>query len=101
MPLVKITRNRQVTIPKTLFEALALRRGDYVELVREGDRLIITPKVLTDRTRAKAEVKEILARIWKRNRALDSAEVEAVIAQELQEMRREKHRESRRHPASR
>lgn len=90
MPLVKITRSRQVTIPKELFEQLALRQGDYVEINREGDRLVLQPKVVVDRARAqaKAQVAEILERVWERNRSLDPHKVEAVIAQEVQALRK-------------
>jgi AbrB family looped-hinge helix DNA binding protein len=41
MPLVKITRNYQLTIPKAIREELKLREGDIVEVYREGDRIVI------------------------------------------------------------
>ena len=41
MPLVKITRNYQLTIPKAIREELKLKEGDIVEVYREGDRIVI------------------------------------------------------------
>lgn len=48
MPIVKIRQNRQVTIPKTIFEELGLKEGDFVEVTRSNDRVIIKPKKLVD-----------------------------------------------------
>jgi len=48
MPIVKIRTNRQVTIPKVIFEALGLQEGDFVEVTRNKDTVIIKPKKLVD-----------------------------------------------------
>lgn len=92
MPLVKITRSRQVTIPKELFEELELQQGDYVEIIRDKDQLILRPKTLVDRTKAqaKAQLEKLLERIWKRNRDVDPKEVERVVAEELQKLRQQR-----------
>ncbi len=41
MPIVKITRNYQVTIPKQIREKLGLKEGDRVEIYWEEDKIII------------------------------------------------------------
>jgi len=89
MPLVKITRSRQVTIPKELFEELDLQQGDYLEVVREGNHLILRPKTIVDRERAQAKdrLSKLLERIWERNQDVDPEEVEQVVAQAIQEVR--------------
>ncbi len=46
--IVKVRTNRQVTIPKVIFEELGLREGDFVEVALQGERIIITPKRLVD-----------------------------------------------------
>jgi len=49
MPLVKVGTRYQVSIPKTLAEELALKPGDYVEVNRQGKKLVLIPKVVIDR----------------------------------------------------
>ena len=49
MPVVKIRTNRQVTIPKVIFEALNLNEGDFVEVSRQHDAVLFQPKKLIDR----------------------------------------------------
>jgi len=89
MPIVKITRNRQVTIPKELFEQLDLHQGEYVEIARDGDHLILRPKELIDRQRedAKQAFFETVDRIWERNRDVDPEQVEREVEKALDEVR--------------
>jgi AbrB family looped-hinge helix DNA binding protein len=48
MPIVKIRTNRQVTIPKKIFDELGLKEGEYVEVLRRGKTVVLKPKVLVD-----------------------------------------------------
>lgn len=50
MPIVKVGRSRQVTIPKKIFEEMALEAGDYFEVYREEDRIVLCPKKLVDKS---------------------------------------------------
>jgi len=50
MPIVKVGRSRQVTIPKKIFEEMALEAGDYFEVYREEDRIVLYPKKLVDKS---------------------------------------------------
>ena len=52
MPIVKVRTNRQVTIPKVIFDELGLREGDFVEVTLQGDRIVIIPKRLVDSAEA-------------------------------------------------
>ena len=36
MPIVKIRTNRQVTVPKAIFDDLGLKEGDFVEVSLQG-----------------------------------------------------------------
>lgn len=89
MPLVKITRSRQITIPKDLFEELDLHQGDYLEVNREGDRLVVRPKTMVDRrkTEAKDRIRKLLEHVWERNQDVDPELVEGEVSQALKEVR--------------
>lgn len=88
MPMVKITRSRQVTIPKKLFKELDLHRGDYLEVTREGDRLVLRPQTMMDREKAKAKQRltQLLEQVWERNQDVDPELVEQEVAQALKEV---------------
>lgn len=50
LPTVKLGVSRQIVIPKGIHDALGLAPGDYLEVeVYEGNRLLVTPKVLVDK----------------------------------------------------
>ena len=48
MPIVKIRTNRQVTVPKAIFDDLGLEEGDFVEVSLQGTNIVIKPKRLVD-----------------------------------------------------
>lgn len=48
MPIVKVRTNRQVTIPKVIFDALGLKEGDFVEVTLKENHIVIAPKRLVD-----------------------------------------------------
>ena len=48
MAIVKIRTNRQVTVPKVIFDKLGLREGDFVEVSLQGSNIVIKPKRLVD-----------------------------------------------------
>ncbi len=90
MPLVKITRSRQITIPKKLFDKLGLHQGDYLEIIQEGEQLIVRPQTVVDRSRAAARERlaQLLERVWERNQDVDPKLVEREVAKAIQEVRR-------------
>ena len=49
LSVVKIRTNRQVTIPKVIFDALNLNEGDFVEVSRQHDAVLFQPKKLINR----------------------------------------------------
>ena len=49
MPLAKLKQKGQVTIPAAIRDELGLREGDYVEIAREADHIVLTPKDVVDR----------------------------------------------------
>ncbi len=49
MPTVKVGTSRQVVIPKKLYDELGLAPGDYIEVERQGAKLVLTPKQLVEK----------------------------------------------------
>jgi AbrB family looped-hinge helix DNA binding protein len=48
MPVVKIKMNRQITIPKQIFDEMGLHEGEYVEVTRHKETVVVKPKKLVD-----------------------------------------------------
>lgn len=49
MPLVKVKRFAQVTIPADIREKAHIEQGDIVEVSYDNNRIIITPKRVSDK----------------------------------------------------
>jgi len=49
MPLVKLRDKSQITIPSSIRKELGIKKGDYLEVVREGDRILLIPKIVVDK----------------------------------------------------
>jgi len=49
MALVKIREKSQITIPSSIRRELGIKKGDYLEVIREGDRILLIPKVIVDK----------------------------------------------------
>ena len=49
VPLARVKQKGQVTIPAPIREELGLDEGDYVEVTREDNRIVLTPKAMVDR----------------------------------------------------
>jgi len=56
MPVVKVTRKFQVTIPKKVREKLRLRVGDKLSVQVEGDKIVFRPLI----RRVKDPVEDLL-----------------------------------------
>ncbi|MEQ9713928.1 MAG: AbrB/MazE/SpoVT family DNA-binding domain-containing protein [Candidatus Asgardarchaeia archaeon] len=52
MPITKITRNNQITLPAEIRKALNVKEGDYLEIVIENGKAIIR-KLERERKRIK------------------------------------------------
>lgn len=46
MPVTKITRRHQVTIPKDIFDQLALEEGDFLDVQSHNNAIVMVPKKL-------------------------------------------------------
>jgi AbrB family looped-hinge helix DNA binding protein len=50
--LIKVSRGGQVTIPSALRRKAGIEIGDYLEVQLEGDRLVLTPKHVIDKSQS-------------------------------------------------
>ncbi|MBM3239004.1 AbrB/MazE/SpoVT family DNA-binding domain-containing protein [Candidatus Poribacteria bacterium] len=85
MPLTKVRRNFQITIPVELRKALGIKEGDYINAELQNETIILRPKEIIDlsidkkREEAQGRFFEIVDRIRERNKDVDPTEVEALI----------------------
>jgi len=49
MPLVKVLRHGQVTLPKEFREILGVMEGDLMEAELDGSRILLKPKAVVDK----------------------------------------------------
>ncbi len=71
MPLVKILRHGQITLPKEIRKILGVEEGDLLELGLENARVFLRPKVLVDKETllseaGKIKIKEALEALEKK-----------------------------------
>ena len=49
MSLVQIREKAQITIPSRIRKELGIKNGDYLEIVKEDNKIVIIPKILVDK----------------------------------------------------
>jgi antitoxin PrlF len=59
MPVVKILRHGQITLPKEIRKILGVEEGDLLELGLENARVFLQPKVLVDKQNILSKTGEI------------------------------------------
>lgn len=87
MPLVKLIRHGQITLPAEFRRALDLKEGDYLEVEIEGDRIILKPKVVLDRTEAIERLHRLMDKIQARNEDFSEEEVERDVREAIRAVR--------------
>ena len=50
MSLIQVREKAQITIPSKIRKELGIKKGDYLEVVKEDDRIVIIPKILIEKT---------------------------------------------------
>jgi AbrB family looped-hinge helix DNA binding protein len=94
MPLVKVVRNGQVTIPKEIREKLGIKEGDFLEIEPADQGVFLKPKVLVD----KGDVLQAFSRAFEKLQAsasdklkdMGEDELTAIIEEAIQASRRPK-----------
>jgi len=84
MPLVKVIRNGQITIPKEIRRSMSIQDGDFLEIERLNSGLLIKPKVVVDRDEAARKFFKQVSQMRKNAKKFDSEEVEEILAEAVQ-----------------
>jgi len=59
MPVVKILRHGQITLPKEIRKILGVEEGDLLEVGLENARVVLQPKVLIDKETVLSEAGQV------------------------------------------
>ena len=66
MPVVKILRHGQITLPKEIRKILGVEEGDLLELGLENARVFLQPKILVDKQTVLSEAGKLrLTKLWR------------------------------------
>ena len=49
MSLIRVREKAQITIPSRVRKELGIKKGDYLDIVIEDDKIVIIPKILVDK----------------------------------------------------
>ena len=93
MPVIKILRNGQLTLPAKFRETLELKQGDLLNAGLEEDKIILKPVTTVERKRVKEKTRErffeLIDKTWDKNKDTDPKEVERIVNQAIEEVRKE------------
>lgn len=91
MPLVKVKDKFQITIPAELRQEMHLAVGDLLEATIEGQKIVLKPKAVVDRTRAWEKMQRATSRVkdFRPNPRQTPKEQEEEIARTVKAYRKE------------
>lgn len=93
MPVIKILRNGQLTLPAKFRETLELKQGDLLNAGLEEDKIILKLVTTVERKRVKEKTRErffeLIDKTWDKNKDTDPKEVERIVNEVVEEVRKE------------
>lgn len=89
MPLIKVIRHGQVTLPAEFRQTLAIRDGDYLEAQLQQDQIVLKPTVVLDRAQAIKKLQQLMNRVGKRHEHIPEAKVEQDVLEAIQTVRQQ------------
>ena len=87
MPYVKVLRGGQITMPKSLRQALEIKEGDVLEVEMENHKVILKPKDLAAKEHAWQRLKQIMDKVGRRHRKIPEEEVEKDVLEAIKAVR--------------
>ncbi|MFZ0132767.1 MAG: AbrB/MazE/SpoVT family DNA-binding domain-containing protein [Desulfobacterales bacterium] len=88
MPLVKVIRNGQITIPKGLRATLGIREGDFLEIKLRGRQMVVIPKVAIDKELSREKFFRVVDEIRASVKDADPEEITKEIDEAVQTARK-------------
>ncbi len=95
MPVVKVLRGGQVTLPAALRKDVNLEEGDLLEAEIHDGVITLKPVMTLTSQEAKRRIKAIFAKSRGAGQSLSDAEVQSLIDEAITQVRREKRSKSR------
>lgn len=62
MPLIKVQRKFQITIPSSVRKSIPINEGDLIEATARKDGILLKPQTIVDRKATVEKLKQVLAR---------------------------------------
>lgn len=87
MPVVRVKRKYQVTIPVEIRKRLGLAEGDYLEVTQQENQIVLRPKAVVDKPDQEAlkQLQAVLERIRKHD--VPEEEVERDVLEAIRSVR--------------
>lgn len=79
MPMVKVIRHGQITLPKKVRDNLGIKEGDMLELKIGGGGIVITPKTAIDKDLARDRFFEMVEELRESVRDADPKDIEEAL----------------------
>lgn len=97
MPLIKVIRHGQVTLPAKFRKALNVKEGDYLEADLKRDQIVLKPKVILDRAEAINRLNRLLDEVHAQNEDIPEEEVERDVLEAIQAIRQQEYARKPKH----
>jgi len=89
MPLVKVIRHGQITIPKELRAVLGIVEGDILEVKLAKGGMTIKPKLAIDKELAREKLLRSIKKLQSKVKDVDGDELDAAIEEAILAARKE------------
>ena len=89
MPLIKVQRKFQITIPSSVRKIIPINEGDLIEATASKDGILLKPQTVVDRKKINAALQKAFARINENSpyAGMSEDEIMAVANQVVGEVR--------------
>lgn len=88
LPLIRLIRHGQVTLPAKFRSALRLKEGDYLEAMMHENGIMLKPALILNRRQAIAGLHRLMDEVQSRNTRYNQKEVEQEVARAIREVRK-------------
>lgn len=101
MPLLKVIRNGQVTLPARFRQLLSIKEGDYLEAELQENQIVLKPAIVLDRAEAIQRLHQLMDEVGKRHEDAPEEEVERDVLEAIESVRQQETPRKHARPKSR